>query len=391
MMRRLLLVISLALALMPPAARALILDSGDGQGNTTAPADDPGWSHVGRVGGPAGIYLGNGWVLTANHVITNPVEFGGVTYPVVPGSTIQLQNPDTSFADLKVFRIDPSPELGLLEIRATPPAVNTNLTFIAQGLSRGAATSWMGNDGWLWGATAGKRWGTNKVTATGVANNTFGFSASFTHIGTMGSTTYEAMGADGDSGGATFIKNGGAWELAGVMFAISAYVGQPPLTALYGNLTWSVDLSVYRDQLIAITRPECANEVDDDGDLLVDWPDDPGCDSELDVSELPDQDGDGVDDPLDNCLTLANAGQQDADQDGYGNLCDADFNDNGIVAANDVAAIAARFGFPAAGNEEFDLDSSGVVGANDIARASSYFGLAPGPSGLACAGTAPCP
>jgi hypothetical protein len=105
----------------------------------------------------------------------------------------------------------------------------------------------------------------------------------------------------GDSGGALFIKNGSIWELAGVLYAIGPYPSQPDATALQGkvsqpigNLTYSVDLSVYRDQIIALTRPECANEVDDDGDTLVDWPDDPDCASELGLTELPDQDDDGV-------------------------------------------------------------------------------------------------
>jgi hypothetical protein len=105
----------------------------------------------------------------------------------------------------------------------------------------------------------------------------------------------------------------------------------------------------------------------------------------------PDFDGDGVDDLFDNCLALANTDQSDTDLDGFGNRCDADFNDDGVVGANDVAAIAARFGLPATGNEDFDLDSSGAVGANDIARAANSFGQPPGPSGLACAGTPPCP
>jgi hypothetical protein len=54
-----------------------------------------------------------------------------------------------------------------------------------------------------------------------------------------------------------------------------------------GNLTFATDLSVYRDQIIDITRPECANEIDDDGDTFVDWPDDPNCVSELGLTELP--------------------------------------------------------------------------------------------------------
>ena len=58
-MQRMLL---LALALLVSApADALVFISGDGQGNNTPPPDDPGWDHVGRVGGLNGIYLGNGW------------------------------------------------------------------------------------------------------------------------------------------------------------------------------------------------------------------------------------------------------------------------------------------------------------------------------------------
>jgi hypothetical protein len=33
--------------LLPAAAAAVLIDSGDGTGNTTAPSPDPGWDHVG--------------------------------------------------------------------------------------------------------------------------------------------------------------------------------------------------------------------------------------------------------------------------------------------------------------------------------------------------------
>ncbi len=385
------LFLALTLLLSAPA-EALILDSGDGQGNTSAPADDPGWAHVGMVSGPTGIYLGNGWVLTANHVfVSNPI-FGGIQYPVVPGSTVQLSNPDTSLADLKVFRIDPSPALPLLKIRSTSPANNANVTMIALGLSRGAATSWMGINGYLWGSTGGMRWGTNRVAGASFIG-TWSFNTTFTKI-TQGGTTHEAQGADGDSGGAVFIKNGSTWELAGVLLAVGSFIGQPAATALYGNGTYAADLSVYRAQLIPLTRPECANEVDDDGDTLVDWPADPNCSSELDKTELPDQDLDDVGDPEDNCLTVANPSQQDTNSDGYGNLCDADFDSDGFAGLTDFGNLKQAFLSSSGGplyDPDIDLDSDGTIGLFDYGLFRFMFGLPVGPSGLACAGTSPCP
>ena len=94
-----------------------------------------------------------------------------------------------------------------------------------------------------------------------------------------------------------------------MVFAIGSYPGQPGAARgrdrpSFDNLTWSADSSqIYREQLIALTRPQCANEVDDDGDSDVDWPADAGCASELGDSELPDQDGDGVDESEHDCLT----------------------------------------------------------------------------------------
>jgi hypothetical protein len=398
MRRRLLIALVLTL-LGAASARALVIDSG--QPNTTPPPDGSPWSHVGRVDGPTGVYLGNGWVLTAAHVPSTSTNFGGVDYPPVPGSDVILENPDESLADLRLFRIDPSPSLGILDIRASTPPNNTAVTLIGRGVPGGVTTTWTHEgtpyEGWEWGVAGGTmRWGTNRVAGT--ANiGTLTIMTSFTESPGMGYTTHEAQGTTGDSGGAVFAQNGGDWELAGVMLAIGPGTvpsGQPWNNALYGNLTFSADLSQYRDQIIDVVRPECSNEVDDDGDLLVDWPYDPECDSELDPTELPDQDADGAGDPVDNCLEIPNPDQRDTNQDGYGNLCDTDIDDNGATGVSDFLMLKASFGSmegEPAYDPNADFDGNTAVGVYDFLIFSPEWGHAPGPSGYGCAGSIPCP
>jgi hypothetical protein len=64
----------------PRTARAVVIDTISGTGNTSAPADDPGWKNVGVRGIGTGVYLGNDWVLTAYHVGGGSIVLGGGTY-----------------------------------------------------------------------------------------------------------------------------------------------------------------------------------------------------------------------------------------------------------------------------------------------------------------------
>lgn len=265
-----------ALALsLAAAASAVIIDSGDGTGNAYPLNPEPSWSwrNVGTIGGLTGVYLGGKFVLTASHVGAGNIVLDGVTYQYVPGTAVQLDNgeppPDTTYADLLMFEIYPEPPLPALAISSSPPppVPTTQLILVGHGTNRGLATSWDPPgpngpyDGYEWGAGNTMRWGTNAVDGLPFllaypAENpylfTMAFATDFDEPGPV-QTDYECQASVGDSGGATFASTPTTgWELAGILFLIGGFLGQPGGTALYGNETYSVDLSSYRDQILDV-------------------------------------------------------------------------------------------------------------------------------------------
>jgi hypothetical protein len=103
---------------------------------------------------------------------------------------------------------------------------------------------------------------------------------------------------------------------------------------------------------------------------------------------IVDDDGDGVINELDNCSNVRNAEQCDADLDGYGNGCDADYDQNQAAGISDFSTFSNSFAGPGPNGE--DHDCNGVVGISDFSTFGAQFGLPPGPSGLLCAGTVAC-
>ena len=79
------------LAFAAAPAGAVLIASGNGTGNTGPPPDDPGFAHAGVLSNNSAVYLGDGWVLTANHVSVGSVTLGGVYHAAVPGTTVQLE------------------------------------------------------------------------------------------------------------------------------------------------------------------------------------------------------------------------------------------------------------------------------------------------------------
>ena len=120
------------------SAGAVLIASGDGTGNTSAPSPNPGWSHVALRGPFTAVYLGNGWVLTANHVGAGSVEIDGVTYPHLPSVATRIQNDDGSNADLLVFGLAlPHPPLPELSLARSLPTAGDAAILVGPGTNRG--------------------------------------------------------------------------------------------------------------------------------------------------------------------------------------------------------------------------------------------------------------
>ena len=269
----------LLLLMLSPAAKAVVINTLSGNGNTNAPADDPGWANVGYINGASGIYLGAGWVLTAAHVGAGNITFLGTSYAPLAGTTVQLTNNTidrTTNTDLLMFQLASTPAgLGSLTLASTAPTLGSGVTMIGAGRDRGGLIQWnvdTGADPWTWtqvssgGNFAGyqtsetslMRWGTNAVSTTDVwVNATNGVPDVKSFATTFNALTLndnEAQAVLGDSGGAVFTKKESAWELSGVMFTVAGFEGQPSAatTPVFGNATFSADLSFYRSQIMSI-------------------------------------------------------------------------------------------------------------------------------------------
>lgn len=263
-------------------ARAVMITSGTG--NTTAAGDfATPFAHVGARGVGTGVYLGNGYVLTANHVGAGSINLGGKTYNAIPASGVRLHAPGDpgTLVDLLVYQIDldsndpdstPDLTLGTLPLGDIRPNVGETLRMVGNGWDRDPGqTHWQVDSGGTWTETTDPpfhftgykatntrttRWGENSLEGHGEPiGNTVTF---FTDFSTTG-LPHEAQAVGHDSGGGVFhfdpVDN--RYELVGIMLAVSLHPGQPNLpgdvtTAVFGNRTYIADLSLYADQINAL-------------------------------------------------------------------------------------------------------------------------------------------
>ena len=92
-----------------------------------------------------------------------------------------------------------------------------------------------------------------------------------------------------------------------------------------------------------------------------------------------DTDGDGIYDGADNCVLVSNTDQIDTDGDGFGNICDADLNNDNVVNVLDFNIFRTVF---LTSDPNSDFDGNGVVNVFDFNIFRQLFLKTPGPSGL---------
>jgi len=103
---------------------------------------------------------------------------------------------------------------------------------------------------------------------------------------------------------------------------------------------------------------------------------------------VEDFDADGVENERDNCPFIANPKQRDTNDDGLGNLCDADVDDDGDVdsSAGRIYPVDARGDLEAVTltarngpyDPDHDLDGDGRVDEADLLRVQAALAHPPG-------------
>ncbi|MGD9126764.1 MAG: dockerin type I domain-containing protein [Planctomycetia bacterium] len=251
----------------------------------------------------SGVYLGDRWVLTAKHVCAGDVVFNGITYSYEEGSAQCIENPsgysrlNSTYTDLKVFRITEEPDLPSLEIAVNSPSVGTELRLAGNGTHHEETLSYWTVDTYDWSWTESDtstqywgfqavgpnalQWGTNQVIGSyrGPTPSTHYVSLCGTDMIALktrfdAQTTYEAQAVAGDSGGGAFYwdEETESWFLGGIISCIEL-LPNAPTQAMAGATTCMVDLSFYRDAILEIIAPEDVPTIiqgDINGDQVVD-------------------------------------------------------------------------------------------------------------------------
>jgi hypothetical protein len=224
--------------------------------------------------------LGDGWVLSAYHNVTNGsggftfggVTLGGIGYTVDGSTATRLHNPDLSLADLAMFRLTTEPQ-DVPAVSLASANLNTGVSVKMMGNGQDRAldeTQWLvvgsswtevgfgGNrSGYELVGTRAMRWGNNTIETLPALTPDPGFGRVVAFTMDFDNVSGEGMATGGDSGGGVFAKNGNLWELAGIMVLTDQLAGQPAGTVVYGNSpvetgnsTYAANIASYKAEIV---------------------------------------------------------------------------------------------------------------------------------------------
>lgn len=222
----------------------------------------------------SGVYLGNNFVLTANHVDVNLGGAGQVRFNPA-GSAIAI---DTTFTpvqvapglDLKIIRLVSDPGVPAVKLLSTPiESTLTTATVVGWGIGRDPGEP-INTNSVTWDAsftTQDKRWGENVIRGAQTIEYTngqaFSYEALFTILGSgtgdpAGVGANEAAATTLDSGGGLFQFLEGEWQLVGVATLVEEAVentstfADDSIVAGRGDANFYVRISEYADEINSI-------------------------------------------------------------------------------------------------------------------------------------------
>ncbi len=196
--------------------------------------------YVGNINTASGVYLGNGWVITAAHI--DPTD--GMAYTLDNQSYTVVNGSETAVGtntDLVMFQITGNgaalstlASLGTLSLATSTPANGTSILMIGygDGASRNTET---------WG-TSQVVGGDQAVTPQGLTTSTLDFAAY--------KSPYTTYVVEGDSGGGGFVLSGGKYVLAGLIEAQSTVTDGNGNTVGQGSAL--MDLTAYAGNIATI-------------------------------------------------------------------------------------------------------------------------------------------
>jgi hypothetical protein len=221
---------------IPSANAVLFYSTGDPNHNTTAPTGsltNSGWQFEGIWGSFLGTPIAPKYFMSAEHIggsVGDIFTFNSVQY----ATTAVYDDPSS---DLRIWRVCGTfPTFA--QIYTNSNEVNDSKTngmiVIGRGTQRGGEVTTsttnifnqvtVKTNGWFWGPSDGvERWGTNVVAAIVNGDGILGGGS----IGEVLQATFDMTGGSeechlsvGDSAGGVFIKDGAAWKLAGINYAV---------------------------------------------------------------------------------------------------------------------------------------------------------------------------